>query len=121
MKLKPILPSLKEKKRYLSFEILSDSSFSVDEVGKAVNDSILSFLGTLEAGKASVMFLADKYSNNSGVIRANHKFVDKVRSALILIKKIDNKDVIFRTRVVSGTLKRVISKYLAMKKQEVEA
>ena len=121
MKLKPILPSLKEKKRYLSFEIISEHSFSADDASKATMDSVLSFLGTLEAGKASLMFLSDKYSNNSGVIKTNHKFVDKVRTALALISKIDNKDVIIRTRVVSGTLKKAMSKYIIMKKQEAEA
>lgn len=112
MKLKPILPSLKEKKRYLSFEIISDSSCSVEDVSKAVNDSCLSFLGTLEAGKAGILFLSDKYSNNIGVLKTGHKYVDKVRAALALIKTIDNKDVIVRTRVVSGTLKKAISKTL---------
>ena len=115
MKLKPILPSLKEKKRYLSFEILSENSFSADEVEKAATDSCLTFLGTLEAGKASLMFLNDKYSNNSGVIKTNHRYFDKVRTALALINNIDNKDVIIRTRVVSGTLKKAISKFNAMR------
>jgi len=118
MKLKPILPSLKEKKRYLSFEILSNSSIPANEVEKAVYDSTLNFLGTFEAGKASLMFLNDKYSSNTGVIKTNHKYTDKVRTALSLIKTIDNNEVIVRTRVVSGTLKKAISKFKAL--QEVQ-
>lgn len=120
MKLKPILPSLKEKKRYLSFEILSNSTIPANEVEKAVYDSTLNFLGTFEAGKASLMFLNDKYSNNNGVVKTNHKYTDKVRTALALISKIDNKEVIVRTRVVSGTLKKSMSKFTEMKKQEAK-
>jgi RNase P/RNase MRP subunit POP5 len=41
MKLKPMLPSLKEKKRYLSFEIISKSDFSAEQVAKAVSESTL--------------------------------------------------------------------------------
>jgi len=115
MKLKPILPTLKEKKRYLGFEIISDSSFSSDDVAKAVKEGTLSFIGTLGTGKAGLMFLADKYANNAGVVKAGHKYVDKVRTALALIKTIDNKDVIIRTRIVSGTLKKAISKFHAMR------
>jgi len=115
MRLKPILPSLKEKKRYLSFEILSENNFSSEDVSKAINESTLKFLGTLEAGKAGLLFLADKYKNNEGVLKTGHKYVDKVRTALALIKTIDNKEVIVRTRVVSGTLKRAISKFERMK------
>ncbi len=119
MKLKPILPSLKEKKRYLSFEIISENSIPANEVEKEVYDSTLNFLGTFEAGKASLMFLNDKYSSNNGIIKTNNKYVDKVRTALALIKTIDNKDVIVRTRVVSGTLKKSISKFRTLKKSEV--
>lgn len=118
MKLKPILPSLKEKKRYLSFEILSSSSIPADEAGKATMDSCLTFLGTFEAGKASLMFLNDKYSNNNGVIKTNHRYVDKVRTALALITKINNDDVIVRTRIVSGTLKKAINKFNIIKEAE---
>lgn len=120
MKLKPILPSLKEKKRYLSFEIISDSSFSADEVSKAVNEGISNFMGTLETGKAGIIFFNDKYSNNSGIIKVGHKHVDKARASLILIKSINGKEAIVRTRVVSGTLKKSMSKFNEMKKMEAE-
>jgi len=110
MKLKPILPSLKEKKRYLSFDIISSDSFLVDDVSKAVIDSSLSFLGTLGSGKAGVMFLKDKYKNNKGIVKASHKYVDKLRTSLSLIKNINNKPVIVRTNVVSGILKKAIAR-----------
>lgn len=110
MGLKPILPSLKEKKRYLAFEIISKDTFNVEQAGKAVVESCLSYLGTLDAGKAGFMFLKDKYNNNKGILKTGHKYVDKVRASLALIKTIDSKEVIVRTRVVSGTLKKAISK-----------
>jgi ribonuclease P/MRP protein subunit POP5 len=119
MKLKPILPSLKEKKRYLSFEIVADKSLPVEHVAKAVSESTLQFLGTLEAGKAGIMFFSDKYSHNTGVVKAGHRYVDKVRTALALIKTIDTTEVVVRTRIVSGTLKKAISKFQGLKKAEV--
>jgi ribonuclease P/MRP protein subunit POP5 len=118
MKLKPILPSLKEKKRYLSFEIVSKSNFSVEQVGNAISKSSLELLGTLDSGKAGILFLKDKYQNNTGVVKAGHRYVDKVRAAMALIKDIDNKEVVFRTRIVSGTLKKAISKFNELKKTE---
>ncbi len=115
MKLKPLLPSLKEKKRYLSFEIISEKNISVENASKAVNESTLKFLGTLESAKAGFMFLADKYTHNAGVVKTGHKYTEKVRTALALIPTIENEPVIFRTRIVSGTLKKAISKFHAMK------
>ncbi|HME87062.1 MAG TPA: Rpp14/Pop5 family protein [Candidatus Nanoarchaeia archaeon] len=119
MKLKPLLPTLKEKKRYLSFEIITTRNLSADSVATAVSNSTLELLGTLEAGKAGIMFLKDKFSNNTGVVKTNHKYVDKVRTALTLIPTVEKQHVIFRTRIVSGTLKKAQSKFSEMRKQEV--
>ena len=118
MKIKPILPTLKEKKRYLSFDIVSQKDISVDAAAKAVSQSTLQFLGTMEAGKAGMLFFKDKYHNNAGVIKTGHLYVDKIRSALMLITAIDNNAVIVRTRVVSGTLKKAISKFNDMKDKD---
>ncbi len=118
MKLKPLLPALKEKKRYLSFEIISESMFPAEKVAHAVSESALELLGTLDAGKAGIIFLKDKYHDNHGTIRVGHRYVDKVRTALMLIKKIDDTNAIFRTRIVSGTLKKATQKYDEMKKAE---
>lgn len=121
MKLKPILPSLKEKKRYLSFEVIADKNVSAESAAKAVSQSTLQFLGTLEAGKAGIMFFKDKYNSNTGVIKTGHKYVDKVRSALALITKIDDTDVVVRTRIVSGTMKKAIGKFREIQKAEQSA
>lgn len=118
MKIKPMLPSLKEKKRYLSFEIVSKNNFSAEQAAKAVSESTLQLMGTLECGKAGILFLKDKYQNNAGVVKSGHRYVDKVRTALALIKDIDSKEVVFRTRIVSGTLKKAISKFNDLKKTE---
>ncbi|MBN2421196.1 ribonuclease P protein component 2 [Candidatus Woesearchaeota archaeon] len=118
MKIKPMLPSLKEKKRYISFEIVSKEKFSADETAEAVNSSVLELLGTLETGKAGILFLKDKFQNNAGVVKTGHRYVDKVRTALALIKNIDNRDVVFRTRIVSGTLKKAINKFNEIKRTE---
>jgi RNase P/RNase MRP subunit POP5 len=75
-------------------------------------------LGTLEAGKAGILFLKDKYQNNTGVVKTGHKYVDKVRTALALIKAIDSKEVVFRTRIVSGILKKAINKFNEIKRLE---
>ena len=44
--MKPLLPSLKERKRYLAFEVMADKAISFKVVAKAVWNGVLSFLGT---------------------------------------------------------------------------
>lgn len=93
IKIKPILPSLKEKKRYILYE------------GKASRNSlkqgIRAFIGDLGMAQAGIMFIKSK--NDKGIIRTDVKWVDKVKTSLSLMKP----------RVqpvkVSGTLKKLKS------------
>lgn len=105
-----LLPSLKQKKRYIVFEIIGDK-FNVEEVKTAVEEALLLFLGQLGIAKTAPMFLKEKFKDNKFLVKINHKFVDECKSALILIKKIKNKEVIVKSIVTSGTLKKA-SKYL---------
>lgn len=85
MKLKPILPSLKERKRYIVFEVVSASSKSFNEIKEKLNHALLKFLGELGCAKAGSIIL-DEWKNNRGIIRANNREVDNVKAALTLIK-----------------------------------
>ena len=63
-KLKPVLPSLREKKRYLVFEVISKGKISnADEVSDAIWRSSLQFIGQLGAAKAGLMVLNNKWSS----------------------------------------------------------
>ena len=57
-----LLPSLRQKKRYVVFEIKSDKSFSLSEVREAVESSLARFLGELGIAKASPFFLKEKWN-----------------------------------------------------------
>ena len=100
-----LLPSLKQKKRYLVFEVVSKESFSISEIEKSVYEALHSFLGQLGVAKSSPLLIKEKYKNNKFILKINNKYVDEVKSALILIKKIKNVSVIVKSIITSGTLK----------------
>lgn len=103
--MKSLLPSLREKKRYLAFEMVSDEKFKDTEVENAIKKETLSFLGTLNYGIAGVRIL--KNNGKNGVIRVESKFVNHIKTAMILIKEINNKKVIFKINKVSGILNKI--------------
>lgn len=114
-KLKPILPSLREKKRYIVFEIISKERISdINSVSKAIFDCSLQFLGQLGLAKAGMITLNNKWDPNlqRGIIKVGHKHVDAVKAALVFAQKIDNKDIIIRSRGVSGILNKAEARYL---------
>ena len=104
--MKVILPTLKERNRYLVYYIKNNRKFTIDEIKKELKKAILQFLGELECAKANILIL-DDFKKNRGIIKVGHKHVDKVKVALMLIK-----NFIVETKGVSGTLKKARIKFL---------
>ena len=114
-KLKPVLPSLREKKRYLAFEVISREKVNdYNAVSDVIWHCSLQFLGQLGVAKAGIMVLNNKWNPNTqrGIIKVSHKHVDDVKAALMFADKIEDKDVIFRSLGVSGILKKAESRFL---------
>ncbi len=115
-KIKPILPSLREKKRYLVFEIISNQK--IDNLNK-IADSILEqcnkYLGEMGMAKAGLLILKDKYNKEKqrGIIKVNNKMLNNLKAALCFVKEIDNKKVIVKSVGVSGILKKAQNKFIA--------
>jgi ribonuclease P/MRP protein subunit POP5 len=97
------------RKRYILFEIISDKELSLKSVNEAIFSSSQQLLGELETSKAHLIVLSDFYKNHKSVIQVNHNYVQKIKLALALIKKINNQDVIIQTKTVFGTLKKIKS------------
>ena len=114
-KLKPVLPSLREKKRYLVFEVISKEKINdFEPVSSAIWNCSLQFLGQLGTAKAGIIPLANKWDSEvqRGIIKVGHKHVDALKAALVFADKIDNHEVIFRSLGVSGILRKAEAKYL---------
>lgn len=108
--MKRLLSSLKEKKRFVAFEIDSESGFAKDEVIKAVDSSCRDFMGEYLYGKAGVIVVNDNVNSRNGVVRVNSKYVDLLKTSLMMIKEINNKKVAFRNVLTSGALGKVKQK-----------
>lgn len=101
MKLKPILPSLKERKRYIVFEVVSATTQSFETIKEKINKALLAFLGELGCAKAGIIVL-NEWKNNRGIIKVNNKEVDKVKAALTLIKN----SILIKCIYVTGLLNK---------------
>lgn len=106
-----LLPSLKQKKRYIVFEILSSKKFSFPEIKEEVESTLLLFFGQWGLAKSSPLIIKEKFNPEKQrfVIKINHKFIDELKAALTLSKKIKNTPVIIKSVITSGTLKKASS------------
>lgn len=113
-KLKPLSPTLKEKKRYLVFEVIAKRNLSVSKVKDTLYKTIHTVLGLLDSAKAGIKFLDNRYDEktNKGILKVNHKYVDSLKFALMHTTKIGETKVIVKSHGVSGILKKAINNYI---------
>ncbi len=77
--MKPLLPSLREKKRYIVFKT------SQNITNKEVTNKIKEFIGELGLAESGTMIIKNK--NNKLILKTNPKYTDKIKIALALSKK----------------------------------
>jgi ribonuclease P/MRP protein subunit POP5 len=117
--MKPLLPSLKEKKRYIVFEVLSNSSsstsFTEKEINTAIKDSMQKLIGTLGMAKAGLQFIHEKWNKKhmQGIVRVNHTTTNYFTACLPFIRSIKNKKVLIHSLGTSGILIKADKKYMA--------
>ena len=114
-KTKPLLPSLREKKRYLAYEIISNTKLhDAIEINKAIMDSAKEFLGNLGMAKAGIIVMDDQFNPNlqRGIVRVNNKHLENLKASFVFINNIKEYDVIVKSVGASGILKKAQQRYL---------
>ncbi len=108
-----LLPSLKQKRRYIVFEVITEEKFSYAEIQEEVEHALLLFLGQLGLSKACPMLLKEKFNPTKQrfLMKVNNNYTDETKTALTLSKKIKKTPIIIRSIITSGTLKKA-SAYL---------
>ncbi len=115
-------PTLREKSRYVAYQIVSERKIIFPDLNNAIWNSIMNFLGELDSAKARIWIMKDTYSEEkqTGMIKCSHDFVEHVRSALILIQRIGDARVAAKILGVSGTMKGARTKFMPQEKTIAE-
>lgn len=110
--MKTLLPSLKEKKRYVVFDVISEQNLDKKDIENVIYNSCKNFIGEFSYSKTGINILSELGNNKKGIIRVNNKYVDYVKSSLMMIKEINGKKVVIKSIGVSGILKKAKERYL---------
>jgi len=115
-KLKILKPTLREKNRYISFQVISekDEEFTYSDLESAIWNTMLDFLGERGVSKTSVWLLKDCWDpkRQIGILRCNHKSVQAVIASLGLIDRLGDNRIMFKILKVSGTIKSIREKFM---------
>jgi RNase P/RNase MRP subunit POP5 len=101
------LPSMRERKRYVVFRVISDESVDYAAVRDALWNSMTHWIGEAGLARANIRILRNLWGQKeqSGFIQVSPKYVDAVKVAMGLIHQIGDQRVIIRSVRVSGTIK----------------
>ena len=112
-KLKIIAPTLREKSRYIAFQVISErgEEFTYSDLESAIWNTMLDFLGELGVSKTSVWLLKESWDRKkqSGIIKCNHGSVQDVVASLGLIDRLGDNRITFKILKISGTIKSIKS------------
>lgn len=110
MTIKPLLPSLREKKRYLAFQVQGDGTFTASGAQRALLTELHNYIGSLGLAGAGPVFLKD-WKDNIGIVRIQTRYVDHLKAALALVREVDAQEAKIESLRVSGLLSHVREVY----------
>ena len=101
------LPSMREKKRYIVFTVISERPVDYDFVRDALWNSMTHWIGEAGLAKAGIRLVKNLWDRNGqrGFIQVHPKYVDAVKVSMGLIHQLGDQRVIFQSIRVSGTIK----------------
>lgn len=108
--MKRLLPSLRAKKRYLAFELISEVSVSRNDLVKEVMSSASSLLGDVTTSECDIKMLG--FEDWKGIIQCSHTKVKETRASLATLTRINGKRATLHVLGTSGTVKRATEKFL---------
>lgn len=108
--MKRLLPSLRAKKRYLAFELISEVPVVRSDLVKEVMFSASSLLGDVTASECDIKVLG--FEESKGIIQCSHTKVKETRASLATLTRVNGKRATVHILGTSGTIKRATEKFL---------
>ena len=111
--MKRLLPSLRGKKRYIAFELISEGPVGRSDLVKEIMSSASSLLGDVISSECDVKILG--FEDWKGIIQCSNTRVKETRASLA-ITRINGKRATLHIFGISGTVKRATEKFLQIHK-----
>jgi len=104
------LPTLRDKKRYLAFEVTSEQTINRQQLFSEILDSAASLFG--DKGTSEINPKLMDYDGRFGIIRCAREKTQETRASLACISNIRRIRVSFLVLGISGTIKGATEKFI---------
>jgi ribonuclease P/MRP protein subunit POP5 len=110
--MKRLPPTLREKKRYIAFEIMCDEPLVKEEVAREIWKHALSLLGEIQVSSLGLWVLDYNSASGEGFLVCRNEALWKIKAVLAFVGKINEKKAHICVTGVSGTIKALKRKFL---------
>ncbi len=104
------LPTLRNKKRYLAFEIISQKPIYRNELTMEISNSLSSLFGDTGASEINAALLL--FDGKCGILRCMREKTLEARAGLACIHDIHGGRIAVRVLGISGTIKSATEKFI---------
>lgn len=99
--------------RYLLVKLLVEGTVPDSSLFQSVTESIVNLFGETGLSETAPRLIGYNEKKSIGILRCSRESLEKMRAAIAMISRIDEKSVGVYVKAVSGTSKRLKSKILA--------
>lgn len=103
----PIPPTLRGKKRYVSFEFLSDRDLRRNDVERAVWSAFSRVFGGKGIAEQRLWLAFWSENGNKGVLRCSHLEESNVKAGILFLKAVNDIPVVPVLGKVSGSISKL--------------
>ncbi|MAF34451.1 ribonuclease P protein component 2 [Candidatus Woesearchaeota archaeon] len=104
--MKPLLPTLRSKRRYVAFEVLGRPA-QQKQVWQAIQQSVLEQEGVQGLARQELSMPAWNQKSQKGILRVSHKHVTNLIADTSFVTSINNQPSTINTIRTSGMIKNM--------------
>jgi ribonuclease P/MRP protein subunit POP5 len=106
-------PTLREKNRYVAFELISDGRFDKKDVSGSISRAFFGLFGEKGGSEANLWLIDWEKERSLGILKVAHRSLDSAMAALATLNNLGGEKVIVHVLGISGTLKSARKKYIS--------
>ncbi len=104
------LPTLRDKKRYMAFEVTSEQAINRSELAKEISSSAISLIG--DSGCSGMNLGLLYYDGKYGIIRCARGKTEETRASLACITRVRGVRLSILVLGTSGTIRGAMEKFI---------
>ncbi|MBI4144188.1 hypothetical protein HY486_02990 [Candidatus Woesearchaeota archaeon] len=105
--MRPLLATLRTKKRYVAFEAITLENPNQNEVFNTIGNNLLQLEGSKKYGESELTMPIYNTKTKRGILKVGNKHSKALIASTVFINQINNKPVIIKTLKTSGMIHKM--------------